>query len=189
MQMKKKHWLIILAVVCLLAGIAFGVIGVMRSQTADEYSDLKYLGRLTFEAYAATQEEDGTYTIYYQTVGDESGALSYARYDVGREEYDSYLFNAAVANSDPDSDEIPKSTISRYVYTYRKDGELMDAIYDSYKTTEEVSEMISDANRVDPLRFYAFAVILLLCGVYILIVAITRKRITQNKEQENGSIR
>ena len=62
--MKKKHWLIILAVVCLLAGIAFGVIGVMRSQTADEYSDLKYLGRLTFEAYAATQEEDGTYTIF-----------------------------------------------------------------------------------------------------------------------------
>ena len=74
--MERKHWLIILASVCLLAGLAFGAVGIYHSMQAADYEDLKYLGRLTFQAYAAAQEEDGTYTIYYQTVGDESGALS-----------------------------------------------------------------------------------------------------------------
>ena len=181
--MNKKLWLIILAVFCLLAGAVFGVVGMINSKQAESYSDLKFLGRLTFEAYAAAQEEDGTYTIYYQTVGNISGALSYARYDVGREEYDSYQFDVAVANADLGADQIPKSTITRYVYTYWKDGELCNAIYDSYKTVEEVSELISDANRVAPLRFYVFAGILCVCGVYILVVTLSkRKQVPEDNE-------
>lgn len=181
--MKRKHWLIILAVLCLLAGIVFGVIGFIGSRTADTFQDLKFLGRLTFEAYAATQEEDGTYTIYYQTIGEESGALSYARYDVGKEEYDSYQFDVAVANSDLDAELIPKSVITRYVYTYWKDGELCNAIYDNYKTVEEVAELIGKANHVAPLRFYAFAVILFLCGAYIMVVALTKKKPNDQTKQ------
>ena len=181
--MQKKHWLIILSAFCLIAGFVFAAVGFMGSRNADSIQDLKALGRLTFEAYAATQEEDGTYTIYYQTVGEESGALSYARYDVGKEEYDSYQFDVAVANSDIDSEQIPKSTITRYVYTYWKDGELCSAIYDNYKTIEEVSELVGNANRMSPLRFYAFAVILLLCGVYILVVALVRKKPVDANEQ------
>ena len=181
--MNKKIWLILLSVLCLAAAAAFGIVGFLNSRSADTYEDLRALGRLSFEAYAATQEEDGTYTIYYQTVGDETGALSYARYDVGREEYDSYQFDIAVTDANPDAEQIPKSTISRYVYTYRKDGELCTAIYDDYKTVEEVSELIGSANRVAPLRFYAFAVVLFLCGGYILIVALTRKKKEQMQEQ------
>lgn len=184
--MKKKLWLIVLSVLCLAAGVVFGVIGFRQSRVADDYQNLKFVGRLTFEAYAATQEEDGTYTIYYQTNAEESGALSYARYDVGREEYDSFQFDLAVEDSDLESEEKPKSTITRYVYTYRKDGELCSAIYDSYKTIEEVSLLITDANRVAPLRFYAVAVILLLCGIYILIVALTRKK-KQPEQKEKAA--
>ena len=186
--MKRKLWLIILAVLCLLAGIVFGVVGFMGSQTADTFQDLKFLGRRTFEAYAATQEEDGTYTIYYQTIGDESGAISYARYDVGKEEYDSYQFDVAVANSDLDAEQIPKSVITRYVYTYWKDGELCNAIYDNYKTVDEVADQIGRANHVAPLRFYAFAVILFLCGTYIMILACTkRKPIDQTKHTKTAA--
>lgn len=181
--MKKQTWLIALAILCLAAAAAFAFVGVRHSMQAESYQDLKYLGRLTFEAYAAAQEEDGTYTIYYQTVGDESGALSYARYDVGREEYDSYCFDVAVTNSDLNAEQLPKSTITRYVYTYRKDGELCNAIYDSYKTIEEVAELISDANRVEPLRFYVFAGLLLLCGVYVLIVALSKKKRTTEQTE------
>ena len=183
--MERKHWLIILASVCLLAGLAFGAVGIYHSMQAADYEDLKYLGRLTFQAYAAAQEEDGTYTIYYQTVGDESGALSYARYDVGRDEYDSYQFDVAVANADLDAEQIPKASISRYVYTYKKDGELNNAIYDSYKTLEEVEEMISDANHVAPLRFYAFGGLLLICGVYFFILAFSKRNRPQPQEEES----
>ena len=180
---RKKLLLILLAVLCLCAGAVFGVVGVQKSLQAKTYEDLKYLGHLTFEAYAAAQEEDGTYTIYYHTVGDETGVLTYERYDVGREEYDSYQFDVAVANSDLDSELIPKSKITRYVYTYRKDGELISAIYDQYKTIEEVSELISDANRVSPLRFYVFAGILLICAVYIFVVALSRKPNQQTEKR------
>ena len=182
--MKKKYWLVILAVVCLLATAAFATVGFLQSSKAAEYEDLKFLGRLTFEAYAAAQEEDGTYTIYYQTVGSESGALTYERYDVGREEYDSYQFDVAVANSDLNAEQIPKATITRYVYTYRKDGELNSAIYDSYKTLEEVAELISDANHVAPLRFYAFGGLLLVCGVYFFILAFSKRKKPQPQEEE-----
>lgn len=174
--MEKKRWMIVLAALCLLAAAAFAVVGILRSMQAETYEDLKFLGRLSFEAYAAAQEEDGTYTIYYQTVGEESGALSYARYDVGREEYDSYQFDVAVANADLDAEQLPKSKIQRYVYTYRKDGELCNAIYDSYKTLEEVKELISDANRVAPLRFYAFAGLLLVCSIYFFIVGLSKRK-------------
>ena len=181
--MNKKLWLILLSALCIAAAAAFCVVGIMRSTGTEDYQDLKSLGRLTFEAYAATKEEDGTYTIYYQSVGDEAGVLSYARYDVGKEEYDSYQFDIAVTDANPEAEQIPKSVIYRYVYTYRKDGELCNAIYDSYKPVEEVAQLISDANHVAPLRFFVFAAILLLCGIYILIVALTRKKQTQNPEQ------
>ena len=182
--MKKKYWLVILAVVCLLAAVAFATVGFLQSSKAAEYEDLKFLGRLTFEAYAAAQEEDGTYTIYYHTVGSESGALTYERYDVGREEYDSYQFDVAVANSDLNAEQIPKATITRYVYTYRKDGELNSAIYDSYKTLEEVAELISDANHVAPLRFYVFGGLLLVCSVYFFILAFGKRKKPQTQEEE-----
>ena len=181
--MRKKHWLIILSVLCLISGIIFGIVGIRQSQTAENYNDLKFLGRLNFEAYAAAQEEDGTYTIYYQAVGDEAGAITYERYDVGKEEYDSFQFDIAVANSDLDAEQKPKSIITRYVYTYRKDGEFCNAIYDDYKTLDEVSELIGNANRVAPMRFFAFAVILFLCGAYILVVALTKRKEPQSEKQ------
>jgi len=174
--MKKKTWLIILAVFCFLAGIAFALIGIRQSLGAASYSDLRALGELTFEAYAGVQEEDGSYTIYYRSVDNENGVHTYERYDVGQEEYDSFRFDIAVADSEPDAEQLPKSTIKRYVYTYRKDGEQVDAVYDTYKTLYDVSQQIESANTVAPVRFYVFSGLLILTGVYVLIVALTRKK-------------
>lgn len=180
--MKKKTWLIILAVFCFLAGAAFALIGVKQSVSAASYDDLRALGELTFEAYAGVQEEDGTYTIYYRSVDNENGVHTYERYDVGQEEYDSFRFDVAVADAEPDAEQLPKSTIKRYVYTYRKDGENIDVFSDTYKTLYDVSQQIERANTVAPVRFYVFSGLLVLTGAYVLIVALTRKK-KQNREE------
>lgn len=180
--MKKKTWLIILGVFCFLAGIAFALIGVKQSLAASTYENLRSLGELTFEAYAGVQEEDGTYTIYYRSVDNENGVHTYERYDVGQEEYDSFRFDLAVADSEPDAEQLPKSTIKRYVYTYVKDGENIDVFSDTYKTLYDVSQQIESANTVAPLRFYVFSGLLIVTGTYVLIVALTRKKIRKQEE-------
>ena len=128
--MKRKTWLLILAGLCVLGCIAFAAVGVINTVTASTYEGLTSLGEMTFTARAASQEEDGTYTIYYVS---EDGLHTYPRYDVGQEEYDSYQFDVAVSMNEQ-IENPPQSKIKRYVYTYRKDGEYKEAIYDSYKT-------------------------------------------------------
>ena len=82
---------------------------------------------------------------------------------------------------EPDAEQLPKSTIKRYVYTYVKDGENIDVFSDTYKTLYDVSQQIESANTVAPLRFYVFSGLLIVTGTYVLIVALTRKK---NRKQE-----
>ncbi len=177
--MKKKTLLFILAGLCIAASITFAIVGIFNTDRAASYEDLKSLGEVTFLARAASREEDGTYTIYYTS---EDGLHNYAREDVGQEEYDSYQFDVAVSMSE-DVEEPPQSKIKRYVYTYRKDGEFCEAIYDSYKSLYEVSTLIEDANRVSSVRYYVFSGILLLSGVYLMIMAFARGK---KKEQSKS---
>lgn len=176
--MKKKGLLLILAGICIAACIAFMVVGILNTNNAAIYEGLTSLGEVTFYARAATPEEDGTYTIYYKS---EDGLHDYARYDVGQEEYDSYNFDVAVSMNE-DIENPPQSKIKRYVYTYRKDGEFCEAIYDDYKTLYDVSRMIEDGNRVSSVRYYVVAGVLLLCGIYIIFVAF-RKRTVKTEQK------
>ena len=70
----------------------------------------------------------------------------------------------------------PQSKIRRYVYTYRKDGEFCEAIYDKYMTLNEVAELIEDGNRVSYVRYYVFAGLLLLFGGYLVFMAFSRRK-------------
>lgn len=169
--MNKKIGLLILAGVCLIACIAFTAVGIHNTNRSAIYEGLTSLGEVTFYAKAASPEEDGTYTIYYIS---EDGLHTYARYDVGKEEYDSYNFDVAVSMNE-EIENPPQSKIKRYVYTYRKDGEFREAIYDSYKSLYEVTELIEDGNRVSSVRYYIVAGLLLLCGVYILFIAFSKR--------------
>lgn len=175
--MSKKTGLIIVAVLCILGSIAFAAVGVYNTWNASIYEGLTSLGEVTFTARAASEEEDGTYTIYYVS---EDGLHTYAREDVGQEEYDSYQFDVAVSMNE-EIEQPPQSKIKRYVYTYRKDGEFREAIYDSYKTLYEVSTLIDDANRVSSVRYYVFAGLLLLCGGYFIFMAISRSKKQEQK--------
>ena len=176
--MKRKGLLLILAGLCIAAAAAFAVVGVLNINGAASYQNLTALGEVTFYAQAASAEEDGTYTIYYVS---EDGLHTYARYDVGQEEYDSYRFDVAVSMNE-EIEEPPQSKIKRYVYTYRKDGEYREAIYDNYKTLYEVSQLIEDGNRVSSGRYYVFAGLLLLCGGYFIFLAFSKGR---NPKTEN----
>ena len=177
--MNKKVLLLILALLCILAAAAFAVIGILDLNGAASYKNLTSLGELTFYAQAASAEEDGTYTIYYVS---EDGLHTYARYDVGQEEYDSYQFDVAVGMNE-EVENPPQSRIKRYVYTYRKDGEFREAIYDTYKTPYEVSQLIEDGNRVSSVRYYIFAGLLLLCGGYFIFLAFSKGRKPKTEQE------
>ena len=168
--MNKKVLLLILAGLCIVACAAFVIVGIRNVNGAKTYENLQSLGEVTFVAQAASAEEDGSYTIYYVS---EDGLHTYARYDVGQEEYDSYRFDVAVGMNE-EIENPPQSKIKRYVYTYRKDGEFCEAIYDSYKTLYEVSQLIEDGNRVSSVRYYIFAGVLLLCGGYFIFLAFSK---------------
>lgn len=170
--MNRKALLLIMAGICIVACAAFAVVGILNLNGAQTYDNLTSLGEVTFYATAASEEEDGTYTIYYVS---EDGLHTYARYDVGREEYDSYRFDVAVSMNE-EIENPPQSKIKRYVYIYRKDGEFREAIYDSYKTPYEVSQLIEDGNRVSSVRYYVFAGLLLLCGAYFIFLAFSKPR-------------
>ena len=170
--MNRKTWLLILAALCIAASIAFTVVGILHTNGAASYENLTSLGEVTFTARAASTEEDGTYMIYYVS---EDGLHTYARYDVGQEEYDSYNFDVAVSMNE-EIENPPQSKIKRYVYTYRKDGEFREAIYDKYMTLNEVAELIEDGNRVSYVRYYVFAGLLLLFGGYLVFMAFSRRK-------------
>ena len=178
--MNKKGLLLMLAGLCIVAAAAFAVVGMRNVNSAATYENLMSLGEVTFYAQAASVEEDGTYTIYYVS---EDGLHTYARDDVGKEEYDSYNFDVAVSMNE-DVENPPQSRIKRYVYTYRKDGEFREAIYDAYKTPYEVSQLIEDGNRVSSVRYYVFAGLLLLCGGYFIFLAFSRG--AKPKEEQNA---
>ena len=175
--MNKRALLLILAGLCIVAAAAFAIVGALNINGAASYENLTSLGEVTFYAQAASEEEDGTYTIYYVS---EDGLHTYARYDVGREEYDSYNFDVAVSMNE-EIENPPQSKIKRYVYTYRKDNEFREAIYDSYKSLYEVSQLIEDGNRVSSVRYYVFAGLLLLCGAYFIYLAFSRERKPKEK--------
>lgn len=180
--MTKKTWLLILAGVCIAGCIAFTAVGIYTTNSAAIYDGLTSLGEVTFHAQAATPEEDGTYTIYYVS---EDGLHNYARYDVGQEEYDSYQFDVAVSMNE-EIENPPQSKIKRYVYTYRKDGEFCEAIYDSYKSLYEVSQMIEDGKRVSSVRYYVVAGLLLLCGAYLMFLTLTGKHVPEQASRPSG---
>ena len=177
--MNKKLLLLLLAGLCIIGAAIFAVVGVFDLNGAESYENLTSLGDLTFYAHAASEEEDGTYTIYYVS---EDGLHTYARYDVGKEEYDSYNFDVAVGMNE-EVENPPQSRIKRYVYTYRKDGEFREAIYDAYKTPYEVSQLIEDGNRVSSVRYYIFAGLLLLCGGYFIFLAFSKGRKPKTEQE------